>query len=328
MKNFRSLLLLTALSLLLPLGAGAQSICFWTDDADVVPVRIYIDEEYIGDVTAAFSEQPLLDTEGTLSVDTTPERHSLTAVDKYGRVYKGWQGTLTVQEGEIAYQRIRGGQFREVNREDYGFVFLNWVPVFTLPRFNAARALRHVSPREDLGPGIGMAATAVGATAALGVAASRNWDVEDSRFPYFALGVGTEYFSTRRNWRNVVQMKARFGGLGGFSLLADAGVSLFPYTTYTGPVVQTGRTRYDSAFTFSIGAGLDYGGLGFSVRYKPSIGDSSDTFLVGRISYDWWITAGFALNFYAGFGVGGFQSEGGLAGRYDFPFGFGLLFKL
>ena len=43
-------------------AARAQSICFWTDDADVVPVRIYVDQEYIGDVTAAFSQQPLLDT--------------------------------------------------------------------------------------------------------------------------------------------------------------------------------------------------------------------------------------------------------------------------
>ena len=53
MKNFR-VWFLSAAALLLPLAASAQSICFWTDAADIVPIRIYVDEEYLGDVTAAF----------------------------------------------------------------------------------------------------------------------------------------------------------------------------------------------------------------------------------------------------------------------------------
>ena len=50
--------------------AAAQSICFWTNDADAVPVRIYVDQEYLGDVTVAFDKQPVLDTPGCLSIDT------------------------------------------------------------------------------------------------------------------------------------------------------------------------------------------------------------------------------------------------------------------
>lgn len=319
-----------AILLLCAAGAArAQSICFWTDDADVVPVRIYVDQEYIGDVTAAFSQQPLLDTEGTLSVDTTPQRHELTAVDKYGRVYKGWSGHVNPREGEILYLRIRGGRFREVDRADYNFVFLDWAPLFLYTRPHRHYHLPDLSPLEDNGPLIGMAVAAVGASAALGVATAKNWDQPDSRFPYFAIGLGTEYFATLKNWRNVVQMKARFGGLGGLSLLADAGFSYFPYTGISsyGAGYEELRLRGDTAFTWSIGAGLDYGGFNFSVRYKPAFGTSDDTFLMGRVAYDWWVSKHFGLDFHAGFGVGGYGTEG-LMDHYDFPFGIGFLVRL
>jgi hypothetical protein len=316
MKNFRLWSTLVAV-FLLPAALSAQSICFWTPDQDLVPIRIYIDKEYIGEVTAATPDRPELDTPGTLGVDTTPVRHELTAVDKYGRVFKSWSGTLTPEPGKIYYERLSARGFRKVNRKDYSFVFLNWVPLYRLPwYYGYSRALRDLDPHEDKGLMVGMAATAVGATAALGVAAARNWDVEDSRFPYFALGLGTEYFSTLREWRNVAQFKYRFGGKGGFSLLGDAGIASYP------------RSWEQSAIpTFSLGAGLDYDGFSFSIRYKPSVGQSYDTFLVGRIAYDWWITDGFALDFHAGFGVGGYDNKG-LMDYYDFPFGFGLLFRL
>ncbi|MBQ9450633.1 MAG: hypothetical protein IJU34_04885 [Bacteroidales bacterium] len=326
MKSFRFWSVAAAVLLLMPAAVRAQSICFWTDDADVVPVRIYVDREYIGDVTAAFSNQPLLDTEGTLSVDTTPARHELTAVDKYGRVYKGWQGYINAREGEVHYLRIRGRQFREVNHEDYGYVFLDWAPLFIYaPRPYYHFSVEDLSPLEDSGLLAGMAVTAVGATAAMGVAAARNWGLEDSRFPYFALGLGTEYFSTLGLWRNVAQMKARFGGKGGISLLADAGVSVLPYYSYTG----YGRTyrNFHSEFTWSVGASLDYGGLSFGVRYKPAFNDFSETFLTARVAYDWWITGHFGLNFHGGFGVGGFGAQG-MMDYYDFPFGFGFLVRL
>jgi hypothetical protein len=317
MKNLRCRSLLAAALLLLPVAASAQSICFWTPDQDLVPIRIYIDEEYIGDVTAAFAAQPELDTPGTLSVDTTPVRHSLTAVDKYGRVFKSWSGTLTPQPGKIYFERLHGRGFREVNRKDYAFVFLDWVPLFPLPRYyRYGRYIEDLYPLEDQGLLVGMAATAVGATAAMGVAASRNWNVADSRFPYFAVGLGTEYFGTLCEWRNTTQFKYRFGNKGGVSILGDVGIASFP------------RSWEESVVpTFSVGAGLDYGGLGFSLRYKPAVGMSWDTFLVARLEHDWWITDVFALDFHAGFGVGGYGAKG-LMDYYDFPFGFGFLFRL
>lgn len=313
MKIIRFTILLAAL--LLPLGLSAQSACFWTDAADLVPVRIYIDKEYLGDVTEAFSRQPELDMPGALSLDLTPGRHEFTAVDKYGRVYKGSE-TIRARENEIYFLKLKGWLFREVNRADYAFVFLDWLPVFGPYPYRYPRIhVEDLSPLEDQGLLIGMAATAVGATAAMGVAAARNWNNPDGRFPYVALGFDSEYFSTLNEWRNVARLRARFGAKGGVSLLADAGAAFYPGYTW------------DTAFTFSLGAGLDYGGFGFSVRYKPPVGQSSDTFLLARAEYDWWLSQRFALDFHLGFGVGGFGPQG-LFDYYEFPIGFGFLVRL
>lgn len=327
MKRFIQILVLLAAALW-GLPAAAQSICFWTDDADAVPVRIYIDEEYIGDVTAAFSEQPLLDTPGCLSVDTTPDRHSLTAVDKYGRVYKGWPGSIRPRTDAVNYLQIRAGGFRVVDQRQYDYVFTDWVPLYYFMdapvRYGRYIPVDELDPLTDNGLLIGMGVAAVGATAALGVAAARNWNFPDSRYPFVALGFGTEYFSSLREWRNVAQFKARFGNLGGVSLMADAGVALFP-GRYRDPFASI--DRFGSQFTWSVGAGLDYGGFGFSVRYKPAFGPTEETFLTARFQYDWWVSKGFALDFHAGFGVGGF-GESGTFDHYDFPVGMGFLIRL
>lgn len=308
-------------SVLCVLPSAAQSLCFWTNDPDAVPVRIYIDQEYLGDVTSAFAEQPLLDTEGCLSVDTTPERHDLTAVDKYGRIYKGWSGRIRPREGEVCFLKLQAGRFRVEDRDDYDFVFLGWNPVFDLIDIPIrhrvlGELVEDLDPLTDNGLMIGMGAAAVGASAALGMAAARNWNVEDERFPYVAVGLDTEYFSVLEEWRNVACFRARFGSLGGVSLMADAGLAVFPYAR-----------RSNTAFTWSVGAGVDYGGFSFSVRYKAPVGESTDTFLVGRLEYDWWISRGFALAFHAGFGVGGIGGKG-LFDHYDFPLGIGFLVRL
>ena len=332
MKNNTIQWLVAVCTLLLPLGASAQSMCFWTDDSSVVPIRVYIDEEYLGDVTAAFSSQPLLDTEGTLGVDTTPGRHGLTAVDKYGRVYKGWSGTVNVREGEILYLQIRGGRFREVDHDDYAYVFLDWAPVFFLPPYPRVRVpFEDLSPLENGGLLAGMGVAAVGATAAMGVAAARHWDEPDNRFPYVAIGLGTEVFTSLDSWRNVAQFRVRFGNLSGISLLADAGVALrfSEVRRYSAPGYYPADRRWvnTTAFTWSVGAALDYGGFSFGIRYKPAIGNSADTFLCARAAYDWWISHGFALEFHGGFGVGGY-GENALFDYFNFPFGIGFLVKL
>ena len=335
MKKFIQILVLLAAALW-GLPAAAQSICFWTDDADAVPVRIYIDEEYIGDVTAAFSEQPLLDTPGCLSVDTTPDRHSLTAVDKYGRVYKGWPGSIRPRTDAVNYLQIRAGGFRVVDQRQYDYVFTDWVPLYYFMdapvRYGRYIPVDELDPLTDNGLLIGMGVAAVGATAALGVAAARNWNFPDSRYPFVALGFNTEYFSSLRAWRNVAQFKARFGNLGGVSLMADAGVAIVPDRwsydgTSTWRDVFPDRWRANTSFTWSVGAGLDYGGFGFSIRYKPAFGPTEETFLTARFQYDWWVSKGFALDFHAGFGVGGF-GEGGTFDHYDFPVGMGFLIRL
>jgi len=325
----KRIFLLLLAAVLCGLPAAAQSLCFWTDDASILPIRIYIDHEYFGDVTAAFEEEPHLDTPGCLSVDTTPDRHTLTAVDKYGRVYKGWPNTIRPRVNEINYLKMQGRYFQVVNRNDYEYVFTDWFPIYAATEIpvhvhTGNIPLDELDPLTDNGLLIGMGVAAVGATAAMTVAAARNWKFPDNRFPYVALGLGTEFMPVLQEWRNVAQFRARFGNLGGVSLMADAGHAVVlnhdphPYSSIDRPA---------SIFTFSVGAGLDYGGFGFSIHYKPAVEESFDTFLKARLAYDWWVSRGCAINFHAGFGVGGFGNDA-LFEHYEFPFGVGLLFRL
>ncbi|MBP5625719.1 MAG: hypothetical protein J6W98_02250 [Bacteroidales bacterium] len=329
----KRIFLLLLAAVLCGLPAAAQSLCFWTDDASILPIRIYIDHNYLGDVTEAFEEEPLLDTPGCLSVDTTPHRHELTAVDKYGRVYKGWPGTIRPRTNEINYLKMQSRYFRIINRADYEYVFWDWIPIYTYADIpvhihTGGLPIEDLDPLTDNGLLIGMGVAAVGATAAMTVAAARNWKFPDNRFPYTAIGLSTEVMPILREWRNVAQFRARFGNLGGVSLLADAGVAT-SMDAYRHDYHSYGRARRwpSSAFTFSVGAGLDYGGFGFSVRYKPAFENSTDTFLVARLAYDWWVTKDLAIDFHGGFGVGGFGREG-LFDYYEFPFGVGVLFRL
>jgi len=309
------------------LAAQAQSICFWTDDEEAVPVRIYIDEEYLGDVTQAMDSTPVLDQEGCLSVDVIPGKRQLTAVDKYGRIYSDWPGHISAKAGDVYSIRLKAGGFHTPrNRDDYAFVFLGWDPVPYRYPYHYGRRGRRSSPSLDDDLMVGMAISAFAATAAMTAVAIKNWDFPDSRFPYYSLGWNTEYLGGLGQWRNTVQGRARFGNLGGVSLMADAGIA-----------TMLGRTYGDAApdhFTWSVGAGLDYGGFAFSIRYKAgdagSGGDfdgSWDTFLVAQLSYDWWIGDNFGLGIHAGYGISGNVHYDGLMDNYEYPLGLSLLYK-
>ena len=323
MKRIFTILLAAALS---GLPAAAQSFCFWTDDPSIVPVRIYIDRVFQGEVTEAFQDEPLPGTPGCLSIDTLPDRHELTAVDKYGRVYKGWPKWVRARDGEINYMQMQGRYFRVVDQAAYGYVFDNWYPIYLLSDLHPRVGIRleDLDPLTDDDLLVGMGIAAVGATAAMTVAAARNWHLPDGRFPYVAIGLGTELMTVTKQWRNVAQFRARFGNLGGVSLLADAGIA----AALRGRPERAGSLRLPgSYFTWSVGAGLDYGGFGFAVRYKPAIGQSVDTFLAARLAYDFWIDRNFAIEIHGGFGVGGYGRDG-LFDHYEFPFGIGFLFSL
>ena len=323
MKRIFTILLAAALS---GLPAAAQSFCFWTDAPSIVPVRIYIDRVFQGEVTEAFQDEPLPGTPGCLSIDTLPDRHELTAVDKYGRVYKGWPKWVRARDGEINYMQMQGRYFRVVDQAAYGYVFDNWYPIYLLSDLHPRVGIRleDLDPLTDDDLLVGMGIAAVGATAAMTVAAARNWHLPDGRFPYVAIGLGTELMTVTKQWRNVAQFRARFGNLGGVSLLADAGIA----AALRGRPERAGSLRLPgSYFTWSVGAGLDYGGFGFAVRYKPAIGQSVDTFLAARLAYDFWIDRNFAIEIHGGFGVGGYGRDG-LFDHYEFPFGIGFLFSL
>ena len=321
----RALCVITALC---ALAAQAQSICFWTDEKEILPIRIYIDEEYLGDVTKAFSETPVLDTEGCLSVDVLAGKRMLTAVDKYGRIYEDWPGYIRTAKDKVYSIKLSGKGFRRVsNRSDYPYVFVGWDP---LPYYYPPVYRHHGrrNPREDDDILAGMAVGAVTLTAAMTALVVKNWDFPDARFPYWSLGWNSEYLTGLNQWRNTLQGKARFGNLGGISLIADIGVA--------SPMERSFR-EFDNPdhLTWSIGAGLDYGGLGFSIRYKAGassdsvspVKDSYDTFLIATIGYDWWVSDHLGINVHTGFGLSGNVNYDGLMDNFEYPIGFGLLYK-
>lgn len=315
--------------LLASLSMRGQSICFWTDSKEVVPIRIYIDEEYIGDITEAMDETPVLDQSGCLSVDVLAGKRLLTAVDRYGRIYEDWPGYIRTAPEKVYNIRVSGNGFREVrNRSDYPYVFVGWDPVPYHYPVVMRRPHGRFNPKEDDDMVVGMALTAFSLTAAMTAVVARNWSFPDARFPYFSVGYNSEYMCGLNQWRNTVQGKARFGNLGGISLMADLGVASW---------MDRDFRDFDDPehVTWSVGAGLDYGGFCFAIRYKAGtesdiasiFEDSYDTFLVATLGYDWWITDHFGLNLHAGFGLSGNVNYDGLMDNFEFPIGFGLHYK-
>lgn len=317
--NSRLKILLSATVLVIGLQcASAQSICFWTDDREAVPIRIYIDQSYIGDITLAMTGTPAMDQYGCLSVDTSPGKHFLTAVDRYGRIYEGWPGWVRPRLRTANFIKLEAGKFfNVVDRSGYGYVYDGWSPIVSMPLIVPAPPHpREPNPKEDPAITAAMAIGALGVTGLMTAAVVENWNYPDARYPYISAGFNTEYMFGLREWRNTVQLRARFGNLGGFSLTADAGRA----------------TQFDSLnhgidrITWSVGAGLDYSSFCFSVRYKAPTGDYSSTFLIANLGFDWWIGEHFGINLHTGFGVSGFGGEG-LFDYFEYPLGMGLLVK-
>lgn len=310
-------------------AAYSQTMCFWTNDQNSVPIRIYVDEQYIGDVTQAFDNEPMLDQPGCLSVDTTPAKHMLTAVNRYGQIYSGWFGSIRPRVDRVNFIHIYPGCFHSVVQSDPRFSFIDWGLFIYSPGpppyhdfFHDSSDDNDVNPNDDKALLITMAVAAVAGTAAMAAAAGRNWSYPDNRFPYYSAGLGTEYLFGLASWRNVATIRARFGNFGGLSLLGDFGWSttnsFHNYSSYSGGTY--------SSKTWSVGIGFDYGGFCFAFKYKAPTSSSLDTFLTASAIYDWWFAKNFGVNFHAGFGVSGFGYDS-LLERFEFPVGIGLSAK-
>jgi len=86
----RKLILSFALILCAALSMSAQQVCFWTNEYKTLPLRIYVDEQYVGYVTASFKHAPEFGEEGTLTLNLTPGTHEIVAINAYGYEYDGW----------------------------------------------------------------------------------------------------------------------------------------------------------------------------------------------------------------------------------------------
>lgn len=160
---------------------------------------------------------------------------------------------------------------------------------------------------------IGVAAVAV-ATTGMMVAAVKNWDKPDDRFPYVSLSPQVQYFTQTGTLRNVLQVKARIGHYGGFSFLGDMGFT-------TGSLNEA--EMFDPGFTWSAGVGFDLGAFSLQLRGKPAIYEHDENFITCNAVYDWFISRNFAIDLSAGVGIVEYQGD-----YYaDVPVSVGLLWK-
>lgn len=307
----------------------AQDVIFWTNEKSSLPIRVYVDKEYIGDVTETRTRQPQLGDPGCLHVLLAPGEHELTAVNRYGELYDGWTDRITPKVGETTYLKINKGNFRTLseerrNDEELFWLWYGWDPIFRpVPIvFHRPHDL-DIDLDDDEAAIVTMAVATVGGLAALTAAAVCNWNIPDSRFPYFSAGYKFEYLYGLEEFRNVARLKYRFGNLGGMSLIGDIGYRVIPGTRDI--YYMDSRTSYDG-LTWSLGFAMEYGGFNFGVRCKPAFGDLEDSFLVADIDYDFIIGQHFILSLNSGFGVCGYGANN-LADYITFPVGIGFSYK-
>ncbi len=301
------------LSFILLLGAAfalsAQEVCFWTNEYKTLPLRVYIDGQYVGDVTAAYDRTPEYGAEGTLSVVLAPGSHDVAAVNAYGYEYDGWPGTIRPSEDRVNYIKIRKGRFPRYATVDYIVMDPYWYGYGYGPYYHRHHH-RHDSPRRssssdddgDLNAeyAVGLAATAVTLFVTGMVGSIINWNYPDSRFPYIAAGLKTEYLPGVNALRNVARVKARIGNYGGMSFIGEAGEAL-----YFGQGWEP---------TFAAGFGWCYGAFEVDFRYQlPYL--STHQFASLDFSYDWFLTDHFAIDFGLGLGLSGNGDWGGT--RWD-----------
>ena len=316
MKKIFSLLVLAFASCAV---SYAQNICFWADSRTALPVRIYVDRQYVGELTCTYDGRPEFGAEGTVCVTLKDlGRHEISAVNASGFEYSGWPGHIRPDEGDN-FVKVRGNRFRRYCTAAY----MLYDPLFHYGPRPGHRPPGHrgyhvEGPRrgsDELSDEAEVEFIILAATAAvdMAVASAVNWTFPDGRFPYFAVGYKSEVMPAIGSWRNVARIKGRIGEFGGMSFLADMGYSF---------------GEWGNAPTYSVGLGWAYGAFEADLRYKPAL-ISSETFVALDFSYDWFVTRRLGISFNAGFALSGYDELGhnNTCGGADFPFGIGLLYK-
>lgn len=300
------------LSFCIPAAAQEEpdaNMCFSVKDTTITPVRVYIDQNYIGDVMG--------EGEKALYVYMDYSEHTIQTVNRYGELYSGWPSTISPREGKVTLYKMDANKFKPYQRADnieqdpLFWLWLGWdpiirpAPIYPFPIGGGSYA----SDGDVIAMAIGTAA----ALGAMGAGAISNWNVPDNRFPNFSVGYSFLWLGSAELMRNTVEMKYRFGGLGGMSVFADAGIeNSFP-----------DRIIYP---TFSAGFSFDYGGFALGLRYKPSVSSMRTSFALLQANYDFIIGEHFAIGFNAGVGLSGYGMRFAQT-RIESALGFGLKFR-
>lgn len=294
---------------------GAQSVCFWTNEVNNLPLRVYIDGQYAGDVSATYEKSPAYGDEGTLCVDLTAGEHTVAAVNALGYEYDGWPGTLNPSEDRVSFVKIRKNNFPRYTYipyiiDDPYWYYLDYGPYYY--HHNPSASGGSSSNGEDLNVGYaaGLAVTAVSFFITGMVGAIVNWNYPDARFPYLSAGLKTEYLPGVNAIRNVVRVKGRIGGFGGLSLIAEGGEAYY----------------FGNGWEPTIAAGFGWAYGAFEVDFRYQLPYYTQYQLASLdFSYDWFIRKHLAIDFNLGLALSGKNYFGNQRWNgVEFPVGVGI----
>ena len=303
----------------------AQQVCFWTNEYKTLPIRVYVDEQYVGDITGSFKKAPEFGEEGTLCVEMAPGTHKVAAVNAYGYEYDGWPGVLRPNEGQVSFVKLRKNNFPRYTDLDYIIWDPYWYALDYGPYYHHhhphADPGPHDSSSSDLDDGdlneayaAGLVLTAASLFVTGMVGAITNWNYPDTRFPYIATGAKIEYLPGINAMRNVAKIKGRIGNFGGMSFIAEGGEAYYFDEHLWEPTVAAGF-------------GWAYGAFEVDFRYQlPML--STHQFASLDFSYDWFVSKHLAIDFNLGLALSGTNADTGIVWNrwngVEVPFGVGV----
>ena len=316
----KKLILSFALLLCAALSMSAQQVCFWTNEYKTLPIRVYIDEQYVGDVTETYKSAPQFGDEGTLSIELTPGTHTIVAVNAQGYEYDGWPGTFRPADDKVSYVKIRKDKFPRYTSLPYivydpYWYSLDYGPYYYHHRHHHSSDGNHGSSDYDEGElnteyTAALIVTAASLFVSGMVGAIVNWNYPDYRFPYLSVGYKAEFLPGVGAIRNVAKIKGRIGNYGGMSFIAEGGETYYF------------RTGWEP--TIAAGFGWAYGAFEVDFRYQLPY-YTQYQFASLDFSYDWFIKKNLAIDFNLGFGLSGLNTFGNQRWNgIEVPFGVGI----
>jgi hypothetical protein len=78
-------------------------VAFWTDNADLVPITVRVNDQSVGKISAAFASEPTCGQAGTITITLAVGSHSFTGSNSAGIE---WEGTVDVEAGRCTTMRL------------------------------------------------------------------------------------------------------------------------------------------------------------------------------------------------------------------------------